>query len=118
MRAFSTDRPTKSNVPYTVDAGHFQYGGDFFIDSYDNTTTADTKITAWVVGNPTFKFGLRPTTASGRCQSAPARRPPRRASATPSRASNGTCSATKAMAPPSLRQVADGAAGHRQPLCR
>ena len=25
MRSFSTDRVTKSNVPYTVDAGHFQY---------------------------------------------------------------------------------------------
>ena len=25
MRGFSTDRRTKSNVPYTVDAGHFQY---------------------------------------------------------------------------------------------
>ena len=28
MRDFNTDRPTKSNVPYTVDAGHFQYEGD------------------------------------------------------------------------------------------
>ena len=28
MRSFSTDRPTKSNVPYTVDAGHFQYETD------------------------------------------------------------------------------------------
>jgi hypothetical protein len=58
MRAFNTDRPTKSNVPYTVDAGHFQYEGDIFIYSYDNTTTPDTNIAAWVVGNPTFKLGL------------------------------------------------------------
>jgi len=58
MRAFNTDRPTKSNVPYTVDAGHFQYEGDIFIYGYDNTTTPDTNITAWVVGNPTFKLGL------------------------------------------------------------
>ena len=28
MRSFSTDRPTKSNVPYTVDAGHSQYETD------------------------------------------------------------------------------------------
>jgi Putative MetA-pathway of phenol degradation len=58
MRAFNTDRPTKSNVPYTVDAGHFQYEGDLFIYSYDNTSTADTQITDWTVGNPTFKLGL------------------------------------------------------------
>jgi hypothetical protein len=58
MRDFSTDRPTKSNVPYTVDAGHFQYEGDFFIYGYDNTSTPDTNITSWVIGNPTFKAGL------------------------------------------------------------
>ena len=28
MRPFNTDRPTKSNVPYTVDAGHFQIETD------------------------------------------------------------------------------------------
>jgi len=58
MRAFSTDRPTKSNVPYTVDAGHFQYEGDLFIYGYNNTSTPDANITAWTVGNPTFKLGL------------------------------------------------------------
>jgi hypothetical protein len=45
MRDFNTDRPTKSNVPYTVDAGHFQYEGDLFIYGYDNTSTPDTNIT-------------------------------------------------------------------------
>jgi hypothetical protein len=58
MRDFSTDRPTKSNVPYTVDAGHFQYEGDIAIYSQDSTTTPDTNITAWIVGNPTLKLGL------------------------------------------------------------
>ena len=58
MRAFSTDRPTKSNVPYTVDAGHFQYEGDIFIYSHNNTSTPDTSFTSWVIGNPTFKLGL------------------------------------------------------------
>src|ERR1043165_5516148 len=58
MRAFSTDRPTKSNVPYTVDAGHFQYEGDLFIYSFDNTTTPDTNNTSWVLFNPTIKAGL------------------------------------------------------------
>jgi hypothetical protein len=28
MRSFATDRPTKSDSPYTVDAGHFQYEAD------------------------------------------------------------------------------------------
>ncbi len=58
MRDFNTDRPTKSNVPYTVDAGHFQYEGDLFIYGYDNVSTPDTNITSWTVGNPTFKLGL------------------------------------------------------------
>jgi hypothetical protein len=58
MRDFNTDRPTKSNVPYTVPAGHFQYEGDLFIYGYDNTSTPDTNITAWTVGNPTLKLGL------------------------------------------------------------
>src|SRR5262245_28775642 len=58
MRDFNTDRPTKSNVPYTVDAGHFQYEGDLFIYGYDNVSTPDTQVTLWTVGNPTFKLGL------------------------------------------------------------
>jgi len=58
MRDFNTDRPTKSNVPYTVPAGHFQYEGDIFIYGYDNTSTPDTNITSWTVGNPTLKLGL------------------------------------------------------------
>jgi Putative MetA-pathway of phenol degradation len=58
MRSFSTDRPTKSNVPYTVPAGHFQYEGDLFIYSYNDTSAAGTTTRSWVVGNPTFKVGL------------------------------------------------------------
>ena len=58
MRSFSTDRPTKSNVPYTVDAGHIQYEGDIFIYGFDNTTTPDTDNRTWVIGNPTLKLGL------------------------------------------------------------
>jgi hypothetical protein len=58
MRSFNTDRPTKSNVPYTVDAGHFQYEGDIFIYGFDNTTTPDTDNRTWAIGNPTFKLGL------------------------------------------------------------
>jgi hypothetical protein len=58
MRDFNADRPTKANVPYTVDAGHFQYEGDIFVFGYDNTSTADTNITTWMIGNPTFKLGV------------------------------------------------------------
>ena len=58
MRDFNTDRPTKSNVPYTVDAGHFQYEGDFFFHGFDNTSTPDSNISSWIVGNPTLKLGL------------------------------------------------------------
>jgi hypothetical protein len=58
MRPFNTDRPTKSNIPYTVDAGHFQYEGDIFIYSFNNTSTPDTDSTSWVLFNPTFKAGL------------------------------------------------------------
>ena len=56
MRSFSTDRPTKSNVPYTVDAGHFQYETDLvnFTHQVSGTTHTDTLL----VPNPTFKVGL------------------------------------------------------------
>lgn len=58
MRDFNTDRPTKVNAPYTVDAGHFQYEGDLFLYSFDGTSAPDTNISAWTVGNPTFKVGV------------------------------------------------------------
>jgi hypothetical protein len=56
MRSFSTDRPTKSNVPYTVDAGHFQYETDLvnFSHQVSGTTRTDTLL----VPNPTFKVGV------------------------------------------------------------
>jgi Putative MetA-pathway of phenol degradation len=56
MRSFSTDRPTKSNVPYTVDAGHFQYETDLvnFTHQVTGAVHADTIL----VPNPTFKVGV------------------------------------------------------------
>jgi len=56
MRSFSTDRPTKSNVPFTVDAGHFQYEMDLFNFSYMKSGTVRTD--TWLVPNPTLKVGL------------------------------------------------------------
>jgi len=58
MNSRTYDRPTESNVPYTVDGGHFQDEGDLFICGYNKTSTPDTNTTAWTVGNPTFKIGL------------------------------------------------------------
>jgi hypothetical protein len=56
LRSFSTDRPTKSNVPYTVDAGHFQYETDLvnFTHQVVGSRQADTLL----VPNPTFKLGV------------------------------------------------------------
>ena len=57
MRDFNTDRPPKANVPYTVDAGHFQYETD--LANFAGNQAAGTVHTdAWLVPNPTFKFGL------------------------------------------------------------
>jgi Putative MetA-pathway of phenol degradation len=58
MREFNTDRPTKSNVPWTVPCGHFQYEGDFFIYTYDPSSTSDTTNRNWTFLNPTFKVGV------------------------------------------------------------
>ena len=58
MRAFSTDRPTKAYVPYTVDAGRVQFEGDLLFYTFDGSSTVDSNITSLVVGNPTFKVGL------------------------------------------------------------
>jgi hypothetical protein len=56
MRSFSTDRPTKSNVPYTVDAGHFQYETDLVNFTHQTNGTARTD--TLLVPNPTFKIGV------------------------------------------------------------
>lgn len=56
MRSFSTDRPTKSNVPYTVDAGHFQYETDLV--NFTHLVTGPTRTDTLLVPNPTFKVGL------------------------------------------------------------
>jgi len=56
MRSFSTDRPTKSNVPYTVDAGHFQYETDLV--NFTHQVTGTTRTDTLLVPNPTFKVGV------------------------------------------------------------
>jgi hypothetical protein len=56
MRTFNTDRPTKANVPYTVDAGHFQYETDLV--NFTHQISGGTRIDTLMVPNPTFKVGL------------------------------------------------------------
>ncbi len=56
MRSFSTDRPTKSNVPYTVDAGHFQYETDLV--NFTHQVTGSVHTDTLLVPNPTFKAGV------------------------------------------------------------
>lgn len=56
MRDFDTDRPPKANVPYTVDAGHFQYETDIvnFADQWSGSAPGYTLLAP----NPTLKVGL------------------------------------------------------------
>jgi hypothetical protein len=56
MRSFSTDRPTKSNVPYTVDAGHWQYEAD--LANYSQLTAGGQRTDMLVTPNLTLKLGV------------------------------------------------------------
>jgi hypothetical protein len=58
-RGFSTDRPTKSYLPYTVDAGHFQYETDLAV--YGVGTRDGTTVRTWTLVDPTLKLGLTST---------------------------------------------------------
>ena len=56
LRAFNTDRPTKSNVPFTVDAGHFQYETDLF--DYTHSTIDGVVTSLYTIADPVLKLGL------------------------------------------------------------
>jgi hypothetical protein len=60
MRELATDRPDKTEVPFTVDAGHFQLEMDLFSYSYDslNVEGADRVEEAWAFGPINLKLGL------------------------------------------------------------
>jgi hypothetical protein len=58
MRSFSSDRPTKSDSPYTVDAGHFQYEADILNWTYDHNNAAQTTTSSLLVADPVLKAGL------------------------------------------------------------
>lgn len=59
MRSFCTDRPTKSNLPCTVDAGHFQYEADAINWTYAKAGGVQTN--TYLYTNPTLKLGLTNT---------------------------------------------------------
>jgi hypothetical protein len=59
MRGFSTDRPTKSTLPYTVDAGHVQIETDLAV--YAVGTQAGARLRGWTLFDPTIKLGLTST---------------------------------------------------------
>src|SRR4029077_5489752 len=56
MRSFNTDRPTKANVPYTVDAGHFQYETDLV--NFTHQVAGSVHTNTIMAPNPTFKVGV------------------------------------------------------------
>lgn len=60
LREMSTDRPDKTESPYTVDAGHFQVEMDFVNYSYDkhNPARDGTIIRTWNIAPINFKVGL------------------------------------------------------------
>jgi hypothetical protein len=60
MRDFNTDRPPKANVPYTVDAGHFQYETD--IVNFADQWTGSARGWTLLAPNPTLKAGLTSNT--------------------------------------------------------
>ena len=56
LRSLTTDRPTKSNVPITVDAGHFQVESDLVSYTYD--TFGGTKTRTIQALDPVLKLGI------------------------------------------------------------
>ncbi len=60
MREMSTDRPDKTESPYTVDAGHIQVEMDFASLTYDrhNIERSDTRVEGWSFARTNLKLGL------------------------------------------------------------
>jgi hypothetical protein len=58
MREMSTDRPDKTESPYTVDAGHFQLEMDAFSYSHDAYTADRSRVDAFSVAPLNLKLGL------------------------------------------------------------
>jgi hypothetical protein len=58
MREMSTDRPDKTESPYTVDAGHFQIEADVLSYGGDRHNHSNERTDGWSFLNANFKVGL------------------------------------------------------------
>jgi hypothetical protein len=58
LRDFATDRPTRANIPYTIDAGQYQVESDLGFFTHDSFTKSRTTTNTWNVLTPIFKAGL------------------------------------------------------------
>jgi hypothetical protein len=60
MREMATDRPDKTESPFTVDAGHFQIEADILNYSYDrhNSAPTDTRVETVSIAPMNLKVGL------------------------------------------------------------
>jgi hypothetical protein len=56
LRGFETDRPGRSNTPYTVDAGHVQYETDLFNAAFSHSGSVTSRI--FITADPVLKLGL------------------------------------------------------------
>jgi hypothetical protein len=56
LRTLNTDRPTKSNSPVTVDAGHFQIESDLFNYTHSNAGGVTTRL--YTTLDPVLKLGV------------------------------------------------------------
>lgn len=55
-RAYNADRPSKTDSPFTIDAGVFQVEADVANWTLDNEDAVRTRV--WILGNTNFKLGL------------------------------------------------------------
>jgi hypothetical protein len=60
MRDLSTDRPDKTESPFTVDAGHFQIEADLvsYVHDRDRSSDGDVRTDAWSIAPVNLKVGL------------------------------------------------------------
>jgi hypothetical protein len=55
-RSYNTDRPSKTDSPYTIDAGAFQIESD--VASWTLDEENHVRVRTWVIGSANFKLGL------------------------------------------------------------
>lgn len=67
LRPLATDRPDKTESPYTVDPGHVQVETELFRFAREDRSTADGPLTReeWAVGTTLVKLGLLPALDAG-----------------------------------------------------